>query len=142
MNNYVVGFMFNKELDKVLLILKNRPDWQAGKWNGIGGKLKMNEEPLQAMVREFQEETGILTDQSSWTWKGAFIHDGLSWAVDVFIAKGNIYEYTTITDERVEVIHLTDLDNYPVVPNLKWLIPMVLGEQVTEFQVNINFPQE
>ena len=37
---YVVGFAFNKEKTKVLLIKKTKPDWQAGQLNGIGGKIE------------------------------------------------------------------------------------------------------
>jgi 8-oxo-dGTP pyrophosphatase MutT (NUDIX family) len=39
----VLGIIFNKELDKVLLILKNRPDFAKGKYNGVGGKHEANE---------------------------------------------------------------------------------------------------
>jgi 8-oxo-dGTP diphosphatase len=140
MNNYVVGFMFSRELDKVLLIQKNRPEWQAGKWNGIGGKVEEPETTTEAMVREFKEETSIQTYEKDWTFKGVFIHSERNWAVDVFIAKGNVYEATTVTDERVEIVNLNELGNYPLVPNLKWLIPIVLGEQVDDFEININFP--
>ena len=59
---YVLGFMFSRDLERVLLIRKNRPAFQAGKFNGIGGKIegtvKPLETPLQAMVREFEEEAG------------------------------------------------------------------------------------
>ena len=55
MKEYVVGFMFSEE------ILKNKPDWQAGRLNGVGGKVEPNEYPDQAMVREFEEETGVRT---------------------------------------------------------------------------------
>lgn len=56
-HRYVLGFMFDHEEKHVLLIWKNRPKWQAGKLNGIGGKIEAGETPLQAMEREFTEET-------------------------------------------------------------------------------------
>lgn len=40
MNSYVCGFLMSYDMDKVVLIKKNRPDWQKGKWNGVGGKIK------------------------------------------------------------------------------------------------------
>lgn len=58
---YVLGFMFNEDESKVLLVHKNRPTWQAGKLNGIGGKIEAGETPLQAMEREFMEETGFIS---------------------------------------------------------------------------------
>lgn len=63
---YVLGFAFNPASDSVLLIKKVRPDWQAGLYNGVGGKIEPDEDHSDAMQREFYEETGILTRADSW----------------------------------------------------------------------------
>lgn len=34
MIKYVCGFMFNEDYSEVLLINKNKPEWQKGKKNG------------------------------------------------------------------------------------------------------------
>jgi 8-oxo-dGTP pyrophosphatase MutT (NUDIX family) len=52
-----VGFLFSNE--KVLLVKKEKPNWQKGYWNGIGGKLLPDEAPLAGMRREFHEETAL-----------------------------------------------------------------------------------
>ena len=49
--HYVLGFIFNRQKDNVLLVEKKRPEWQKGKWNGIGGKIKENESPLGFSVQ-------------------------------------------------------------------------------------------
>ena len=67
MTTYVIGFMFTNDWKDVLLIRKNRPAWQAGKLNGVGGHIEPGEEPIQAMVREFKEETGLTTTNKDWT---------------------------------------------------------------------------
>jgi 8-oxo-dGTP pyrophosphatase MutT (NUDIX family) len=66
-HRYVVGFLFSQDESKVLLVWKNRPAWQNGKLNGIGGKIEAGETPLQAMEREFKEETyfGALFEHGS-----------------------------------------------------------------------------
>jgi len=64
--NYVLGFVFNKSRTKVALIKKNRPEWQAGKLNGIGGKIEENEACVDAMSREFLEETGYFIERNEW----------------------------------------------------------------------------
>ena len=56
---YVVGFLFNEGLLEVLLIRKLKPLWQRGKLNGVGGKILPTESPLEAIRREFSEETGV-----------------------------------------------------------------------------------
>ena len=53
----------------VVLTHKNRPAWQAGKLNGVGGKIELLESPVAAMVREF--ELGLATLASGETVAGA-----------------------------------------------------------------------
>jgi len=62
----VVGFMFNRHGDAVVLIEKKKPDWQKGLLNGVGGKIEVMESPIDAMVREFKEETGADTLPGMW----------------------------------------------------------------------------
>ena len=59
MRHYVCGFLFNMSgLPSVALIRKERPAWQKGLYNGIGGKVEVGETPHSAIHREFWEETG------------------------------------------------------------------------------------
>jgi 8-oxo-dGTP pyrophosphatase MutT (NUDIX family) len=65
---YVLGFAFTPSKGGVLLIRKNRPAWQAGKFNGVGGKIESTDPTVEdAMCREFYEETGIPTQESQWS---------------------------------------------------------------------------
>lgn len=62
---YVLGFAFLG--NRVLLIRKTKPAWQAGKLNGVGGKVEPFDADLEAaMIREFREETGITTQVGQW----------------------------------------------------------------------------
>lgn len=72
---YVLGFAFHK--NRVLLIRKNRPQWQAGFVNGVGGKVEAYDWSLtEAMRREFEEETGVNTDLDSWSFFGSHLKPG------------------------------------------------------------------
>lgn len=125
MKKYVVGFLFNDDMNKVALIYKNRPDWQIGKLNGIGGHIEENELPYSAMVREFTEETGVKIDK----WISFCQLSGINekYEVDFFYATSDrIFDVNSITDEKVEIFDVDQLNNLPVIDNLKWLIPMCL----------------
>ena len=39
---YVTGFLFSPDKKSVVLINKNRPAFQVGKLNGVGGKIEEN----------------------------------------------------------------------------------------------------
>jgi 8-oxo-dGTP pyrophosphatase MutT (NUDIX family) len=44
--------------DEILLVLKDKPEWQNGKLNLPGGKIEEGETPQMAAVRELEEESG------------------------------------------------------------------------------------
>src|SRR4051794_18101042 len=103
---YVCGFLFSPDRSRVLLIRKRRPAWQAGKLNGVGGKLEPGETPLQAMRREFREEAGI--ELPEWqhvlTLSGADdAGSGRGWAGHFFRAFGDLSCVRATTDEALEV---------------------------------------
>lgn len=65
MTHYALGFIFRREegqLVDVLLERKQRPSWQAGKLNGVGGKVEKGESYLDTMRRECKEETLLEID--------------------------------------------------------------------------------
>jgi 8-oxo-dGTP diphosphatase len=101
MKRYVVGFLFSPDLSKVVLIKKNRPDWQKGLLNGVGGKIEDNESSGHAMSREFFEEAGVFIPISHWvevlTLKFEYC------IIDVYACNHNGYieEVKTTTDEEI-----------------------------------------
>lgn len=119
---YVAGFLFSEDYAHVVLIEKNKPEWQKGKMNGVGGKIEEGETPEQAMRREFFEEAGL--DIPSWqlfcklNWRGGCIH--------FFRAIGDVNRAYTVTDEVIRRIPLEHLAIFKIIPNLLWLIPMAM----------------
>lgn len=53
-----VTLVFLRRGNEILLAMKKR-GFGEGKWNGAGGKVENGETPLQAAVREAQEEIGV-----------------------------------------------------------------------------------
>lgn len=126
MKRYVVGFMFSEDRQFVALIRKNRPEWQAGKLNGIGGKIEEGETPIEAMVREFREETGVDTLATLWQWPVGRITGRES---EIFIFRAfsdHVMDVATITDEKVNVYITNHISDAEIVPNLQVIIPALL----------------
>lgn len=120
MTEYVAGFMF--EENAVALIRKNRPSWQKGLLNGIGGHVEYNELPESAMARELYEETGYNTQIDDWA--KFCVLTGPDYKVHFYFTFGEVYKLETKTDEKIEVINCLDLGFNNCIPNLEWLIPM------------------
>jgi 8-oxo-dGTP diphosphatase len=129
--SYVVGFMMDPTLSRVVLIRKNRPAAQVGKLNGVGGKVEQGETPLDAMSREFREETGMETTG----WKLFAVYNGGDLGVpgslfDIYIywLTGDVNQAKTVTDEVVHVIDIESLTTRTdKMSNLAWLVQMALG---------------
>ena len=124
---YVLGFMFSPDENEVVLIRKNRPTWQAGRLNGVGGKVNSGEGYYEAMVREFEEETGVT--EREWTHYADM--DGIDWNCRIFYSFSEKYlDAQTMTDEPI-VIETVEtacrLDATQAISNLKWLIPLALN---------------
>lgn len=124
---YVVGIMFCSEGERVALIRKNRPAWQKGLLNGIGGKIEAGETALEAMVREFREETGTEVAADRWshyhTMQGRE-KDGSSFRVEFFATIGDLEALKTMEDEPIEIQEVSSLHpkRTDVVDNLSWSI--------------------
>jgi 8-oxo-dGTP diphosphatase len=134
MKSYVCGFAFSKDKRNVLLIKKNRPDWQKGLFNGIGGHIENGETPSQAMVREFCEEAGYKTYSDSWIPLIKILDSSIfhEWEVYFFFTFQDIECCRTMTDEEIIIIPVEDLFQYTIIKNLKWLIPMALDKDLKE----------
>ncbi len=56
MKNYVLALVFDHTFEYVLLMNRKQEPY-TGKLNGIGGKIEDGETPLEAINREYYEET-------------------------------------------------------------------------------------
>lgn len=126
---YVVGLLFT-EKDEVLLIEKKRPEWQAGRFNGIGGKVEADETATQAMHREFKEEAG----GPSVDWRQFLVLEFDGGAVHFFTATIEDLEvYEPQTDEELVIADTHSLPE-ELIPNLNWIIPMAVEYLLTGAQ--------
>jgi 8-oxo-dGTP diphosphatase len=122
MQKFTLGFIFNQTLNSVLLIHKNRPEWQKGLINGIGGKVEEGESVLACIVREAREETGLDSEERDWV-QYVQLH-GKDWEIEGFCMKyaGDMAHARKAEDQKIEWFHVDALPAN-VISNLKWLIP-------------------
>lgn len=121
-NEYVVGFLFDESSEYVLMVQKNRPEWQKDLLNGLGGRIEPGEYPADAMSRECIEEAGVNPEWSKYatvTYGEHVLH---------FFASRDAAAFSdarSCTDEHlVRVPLMAVLYAEAIIPNLRWLIPM------------------
>jgi len=121
MIHYVNGFLFDEKCAWVVLLKKNRPDWQAGFLNGVGGKAEESEYFIDAMARESFEEIGVVPE-----WQYFISMKTTTWAVHFFAAKDqqrfDLAEQRT--DEEVVRSLVQNIQTTNTLPCLRFLVPM------------------
>ncbi len=127
MKLYVNGFMYSEDKQKVVLIKKTKPAWQKGFLNGIGGKIEAGETPEEAIIREFEEETGVKTEKTDWKFF-AIISKEAEYKIYFFLAiTDKMFSVKTVEEEEVGIYEVANLPKQKL-PNLNWLIPLSLDE--------------
>lgn len=136
---YVLGFAFGERKGRpaVLLVQKTAPAWQAGKYNGVGGKIDPGETPIEAMVREFGEETGINTSADDWTERLTL--EGAEWKVFIFRCETSyLHLARQITKKDRPVIAEVNALPENVLGNLRWIVPMLCDTE--EIKAHVYYP--
>lgn len=139
MTRYVVGFLFWE--NQVLLTLKDHPEWQRGKWNGVGGKIEEGEDSVQAMTREGNEEIG-----RNFPWQEAGVVDGADFQLHVFRSfhqgESHPYNWTPKNNDVGERLEWIDIGlaihlalHSKCIPNLSYLIPLCLDKNLFRFRI-------
>lgn len=153
---YVCGFAFHSFDEanvrpKVVLIRKVKPDWQAGKLNGVGGKIEIGESSRIAMAREFHEETGVHIGPLEWEvfakmhFPKAEVTFLRCFNQDAALAKTQTVwsdEVQALITEPVEHRHVRGIDEIPfsgIMPNLRWAIPMAWHQEGGRGLVSIDY---
>lgn len=116
MKRYSLGFVLSQDGQSVALVQKNRPPMLAGLFNGIGGHIEEGETPLQACVREVEEEANLMVVEENWTACG-MITDGEFFEVHVFTAQADLSLAKTMTDEEIFVFPLSQALQLPLAPS-------------------------
>ena len=132
--NYSCGLVFNQDNSKLAMIKKNRPWWQRGKYNGVGGKLEIIETYNECMIRETKEEIGIDTNEKEWAFLGRLkINDSDIMFFAIFGI--DFYTLKQITDEEIHIFKVKDIFNIKsdvynlIMPNIRTAIGLALDKK-------------
>ena len=125
---YVVGFLFDPAGQRVCLIEKQHPTWQAGLWNGVGGKVHVDEGCPQAVSREFEEETGVRVPFTRWRHFATLENTDGTIVLCYTARSSKIADVKTTTDEEVAVVRVEEVPELRTLRCIRWLVPLALDD--------------
>lgn len=142
MKLYVLGLLFNSNLDKIILLQKAHgkgPRHLWGKLNALGGKVEPGELPIDAIRREVYEEAGL--EINDWIQFATLSDKDQTFKIYCFYHYSDeIYKFQQKEIEKPAIYRLYSEDyneigpilyeyyrKYPYLPNLDWLLSMALN---------------
>lgn len=125
---YVVAYakLVGPHSSDILVVLKNKPAWQKGRFNLVGGKIEEGETPIQAAERELMEEAGLRPASSS-TLMGKITGSwGNVYCVRIPVFDREISQGPNET-EIVAWVDWHELRQHPLlIPNLRVILPLCM----------------
>ena len=124
--HYVVSFLFTPDFKNVWMIEKQKPEWQKGCLNGIGGKVENEETYKEAAIRELTEESGIfkndISEVGSMSGKN---NNGENFKAVIFTGITDEQLFTT-TNENIELIKINEIKNFNHIENVPMIVESCL----------------
>jgi 8-oxo-dGTP diphosphatase len=124
MKKYVVSFILTPDFKYVWLIKKKTPEWQKDCLNGIGGKIELGETPKEAIIRELQEESGLILQSHQLISIGimrGINNDNSEFQVDIFTGVTN-EKLVTKEEESIDVYKVSEVKDHKHIENIPMLI--------------------
>jgi pyridoxal biosynthesis lyase PdxS len=126
MKTAVMALMIDRESESVLLQRRLEAGPWYGKWNMPAGVVCPTENLEEAVSRIFKDETTIVTEKEQWTLRATLLYPDTQ--VYVFVTHGNIYTAKRGKTHAPVIFKAnTNWEREPIVPNLKYLIPLCLA---------------
>lgn len=134
-----LGYVLSADGEQILMIHRNKrqDDIHFGKYNGLGGKMKADEDVATCMKRELYEESGLLADamqlRGTIAWPGFGKHDE-NWFGFIFLIDRWHGEAHAGNDEgTLEWVPLAQLAQINVWPSDHKFLPLVFDKDPRPF---------
>lgn len=134
-----LAYVLSPDRRSVLMIHRDaRPDdHHLGKWNGLGGKLRAEEDVVTGVRREVREEAGIACEDlrlaGTISWPG-FGPDGQDWFGFVFrVDRFSGHPRRTNPEGTLSWVSLTDVPDLPLWEGDRHFLPLVFGHDPRPF---------
>ncbi len=134
-----LGFILSPDQDRVLMVHRNRrpDDDHYGKYNGLGGKMRFNEDVKSCLEREIREEAGLeclsmrLRGTINWTGFGPREESWLGFIFIIDRFSGTPPEENE--EGRLEWVKIKRIPQLPMWEGDRCFIPLVFDDDPRPF---------
>ena len=143
-----LGYILSEDRRKVLLVhrIARSGDDQFGKYNGLGGKMNLDEDAAACMIRELREEAGIevtnMTLRGTINWTN-FGPKGEDWLGFLFLITG--FTGTPFRENEEGTLSWYDIDSLAELPMWEgdyYFLPMVFDDDPRPFHGVLPYNKE
>ena len=118
---------------KVLLSLRSKSKPLSNYWEFPGGKIKQNENPDEAIIRELNEELNIVVQKNFLRPLTFTLYDYKNFEVVIFFYLSRNWSGTPLSNEKQKIlwVKLDQIKNYKMLPanqKLILMLPLILGK--------------
>jgi 8-oxo-dGTP diphosphatase len=107
-------YLFFQKEQKILLSLRQNTGWCDHQWGLVSGHIEVGETPLQAAIREAQEEAGILLEANQLALATTLYRQSDRTNIDFFFSVKQGYgTLTNAEPEKCGALEFFDLMNLP-----------------------------
>lgn len=118
-----IVFVLDRDFGRVLLTRRKTPQQWDGLFNGVSTRVRAGETPAQAVQRKLKDDYGV---EAAVEEIGKVGDGGI---LVVFRGIGSIAGAKAADGIKEAPVFMpigTDFSREPVIPNLKWLLPLVI----------------
>jgi 8-oxo-dGTP diphosphatase len=134
-----LGYVLSPDRRRVLLVHRTkRPgDAHLGKYNGLGGKVEVDEDVVECLKREIREEAGIECEavrlRGTVSWPGFGTH-GEDWFGFIFVIDRFTGEpVAENTDGPLEWVEIERVETLPMWEGDRYFLSLVFGPDSRQF---------
>jgi 8-oxo-dGTP diphosphatase len=143
-----LGFVVSPDDQKTLLVHRNarQDDDHYQKFNGLGGKMKADEDIVTCMEREIFEESGLVCEKTllrgtiNWTGFGPNGEDWLGFIFRIDRFRGTPFEKNE--EGTLSWIRIDELADLPMWEGDRFFLPMVFDDDPRVFHGHMPYKNE
>lgn len=127
-----VALCFCECKTKILFLQRSNDCKEPRTWTAPGGKLNKGEDPLEASIREFLEETGILLPKECIVSKGSFMSGTAEKPILIHLFQAQIAEEPVVTlsleHQTYRWCYLEEIWDLPLIAGANRCLEIVYNE--------------